>query len=1318
MTKLYKVYLFAVLLVLSLALGFADTRAAQATTVYVNQSAVGQNNGQSWADAFTILQSALDAAISGDEIWVAQGTYKPTSEYGVGSDRYKHFEMRNGVAIYGGFAGMESERSQRDWKKHQTILSGDIGNEGNTDDNCYNVFCNYNIDGTAVLDGFTITAGNANGGMVPYCEGGGMYNYSSSPTLTNITFSGNNAYVCGGGMYNDSSSPTITNGTFSGNTAFDGVGGGMYNAYSSNTTLTNVIFSGNNAKNGGGINNNSNSNLTLINVTFSGNYSPFGGAICIYGSTTLKNCIAWGNTSSQFYGDSPNITCSNIEGGISGEGNIDTDPKFVRNPSPGPDNNWGTSDDDYGDLRLQADSPCIDKGNSDVVTVTTDLDGNPRISGNAVDLGAYELVPANSPSNVTGIEVKTGYDSVVTGVDTTASTVAVVCNTTGGGLINAIQSTDGSSQTYTIKDPSGNVKTNDMNLVTDDILVVTASDGTTRQAYTITEDSPLIKGFVLTPEGTVFIPGNDSYADICIRYPDGGDIGWAKVDNDGAYEISAEIPEGEYKLFAVSGGKNNPFASSMYLSVHMAPGSITTQDISLTNPVITGRVLNPDGTPYVGRQNSYSWVPVYLKKQNSGNDDFAEGNANDDGSFKLGGDISDGDYLLHADAMGSNNPYTDAIPLLIHFVRGTTLIQDIKLTNPMITGRVLKPDGTVFIPGNDSDSDVRLAYPDGNDEWTRVNSDGTYRFGGDIPDNAVEIFAYARGVNNPFATSRYIPVKIAAGTTVTQDISLTNPLVTGMVLKPDGTLFAEEQYPAIYLQLIALDTGNIVTGAGNDSGLFRMGGDLPTGDYKLCAFIDRNMAQEEDLEELFSYTDAIPVTVHLEEGTQVTQDIRLANRMATLYFDPPTLSLEVGSSDYFSLRVENIINLYGADIQLTFDPSVLEVVNDGLTVGDAVYGLSVPGQVYYDNNVGKIRVATSLRGDQNTDGFSGDGELLKVTFKGIKPGVSNIIFDKVDLSDSEGQPISFTTQTGEIDVIPAGISVSGYVYLQGVRGYAGGVAVKLINESGDEIADTVTNSSGYYMFTRDKSGQPLSQGNYAVIVAKPVYLTEAGGYFTANAGDIYQVSDIKLLTGDINCDNRIDFGDLLMLASLYGQTFDCTDQENWYPAANLNRNNKVDLFDLVLLARNYSKEGYIATVVPYLTRAQAAKMIVQKQGLTPTLPEIPLFLDVPLNYWGAGYIYTALQKGWVSGYGNPDKNFMPDGEVTRAQFAFLLCGVFTFPEYMPSVSTYSDIKSHWAEACIEKLSHAGIINGYLDGTFKPDVIITENEAAIALSRIH
>ena len=295
------------------------------------------------------------------------------------------------VDVYGGFSAVETELDQRDWVANITIL------DGHDSAGTFQVYHVVTGSNDAIIDGFTITGGNADVAGGPDNRGGGMINESSSPTVFNCTFDNNYAVTYGGAVLNDLNSAEFVNCIFTSNTT-PGYGGGVFNS-AGTVTLTSCIFHGNSAVlRGGGLYNMDSSLPELANVTFFENSSDDGGAIYnVAGSSpVITNSILWGNTATssgnEIYNDTgadPVVTYSNIEGGYTGAGNIDSDPLFA--------------DAGAGDLHIGAGSPCIDAANGDVAPLT-DLDGNPRADDLTVtdtgagaptytDIGAYEYQP-------------------------------------------------------------------------------------------------------------------------------------------------------------------------------------------------------------------------------------------------------------------------------------------------------------------------------------------------------------------------------------------------------------------------------------------------------------------------------------------------------------------------------------------------------------------------------------------------------------------------------------------------------------------------------------------------------------------------------------------------------------------------------------------------------------------------------------------------------------------------------------------------------------------------------------------------------------
>jgi predicted outer membrane repeat protein len=283
---------------LSLAVSWVP---AIANTCLVTNTA-GGGDGSSWATP-AALQTAL-GNVSCTEIWVAKGVYKPA----LPGNQTVSFSIRSGVAVYGGFAGNEIQRSQRSPEANLTVLSGDIDNNDSVDadgidvdathiagSNSYHVVSmdasSVAITGSTSLDGFTVTGGSA----VPSNQGGGLYclatmGHACSPTLAHLRFIGNEA-TFGGALYangfaGNTSSPVLSLVSFVGNMAVAD-GGAMYNSGTntgaSSPTLDDVSFSDNLAAgNGGAMYNNASLGTAkpqLNGVTFVGNSAASGGAM-------------------------------------------------------------------------------------------------------------------------------------------------------------------------------------------------------------------------------------------------------------------------------------------------------------------------------------------------------------------------------------------------------------------------------------------------------------------------------------------------------------------------------------------------------------------------------------------------------------------------------------------------------------------------------------------------------------------------------------------------------------------------------------------------------------------------------------------------------------------------------------------------------------------------------------------------------------------------------------------------------------------------------------------------------------------------------
>ena len=285
-------------LILAIALSAVPRQRAFAlgTRRYARQGGAFSGSCTSWATACELAWVLGPVAQPGDEVWVRAGVYTPAGTQSAS------LPLNDGVKVYGGFTGVETQLSQRNWQTNVTTLSGDIGTPGVAFDNVYHVVLTSGTTSAAVLDGFTISGGYASN--LGLTTGGGILNTNGSPTLRNLVIRDNFSVNDGGGMYSSGGSPSLTNVTFTNNsTDINGAGGGLM-LRTGNPSLTNVTFISNRARFGGGLLNGSGSASTLTNVTFISNSATFGGGgmDSEFGTTALLRVRFIGNTATTYGG--------------------------------------------------------------------------------------------------------------------------------------------------------------------------------------------------------------------------------------------------------------------------------------------------------------------------------------------------------------------------------------------------------------------------------------------------------------------------------------------------------------------------------------------------------------------------------------------------------------------------------------------------------------------------------------------------------------------------------------------------------------------------------------------------------------------------------------------------------------------------------------------------------------------------------------------------------------------------------------------------------------------------------------------------------
>ncbi len=405
-----------------------ETTPPQGSTVLrVNGGSGSPGDGSSWANAFADLGEAIAAAganSSVNEIWVAAGSYEGAGPRG---DRAGAFNMVDNIRLYGGFAGNETERDERDWLANETILDGNGASHVISAD----------LTSGGTVDGFTITGGNATGNAR---DGGGVYfsiaSFDVPPTVRNCRFLDNRADSMGfgGGMYSNVAT-TVANCVFIGNEAGNGSGLHLSNSFAGDHSIVaNCIFIGNGGEflgSGGGLEiANGAGEVTVVGCVFDGNKAEFGSGFDLSGNGTIANCTFMRNESRLSLGAAglrcfnsvasivncifyenfnhdgatetaqisgyPSLTvaycCVDSLENFPADTNFDVDPLF-RDPD-GPDMLHGTEDDN---LHLSGGSQCSGSGNAALLPADfADLDGDgDTTEPTPVDLDGIAIGAAN-----------------------------------------------------------------------------------------------------------------------------------------------------------------------------------------------------------------------------------------------------------------------------------------------------------------------------------------------------------------------------------------------------------------------------------------------------------------------------------------------------------------------------------------------------------------------------------------------------------------------------------------------------------------------------------------------------------------------------------------------------------------------------------------------------------------------------------------------------------------------------------------------------------------------------------------------------------
>jgi PKD repeat protein len=352
------------------------------------------------------------------------------------------------------------------------------------------------------------------------------------------------------------------------------------------------------------------------------------------------------------------------------------------------------------------------------------------------------------------------------------------------------------------------------------------------------------------------------------------------------------------------------------------------------------------------------------------------------------------------------------------------------------------------------------------------------------------------------------------------------------------------------------------------------------------------------------YTVSLTVSGPGGVDTETKIDYIVVTACALVRLSPSQQTVGLGQTVAVDVRVENVANLYGVDLQLTFDFTRVQVVDDnpalpGVQITPGPFLNPASGYVQTNsanNGTGSIRYVFTLQNPAPP--VSGSGVLATIHFQGINVGTALVAFVQAMLVDRFGSTLCSTSQGGSLEVVVTSGTINGLVSLQG-RADHSGVAVVA-----GALPPVSTGVSGAFSI----AGVPAA--TYTVLATKAGYLSARKTGVVVPAGGTVNIGNVMMLGGD--CDNSgvIDIVDLVIVGAMYGQTPPVD------PRADINADGSCNLVDLVLVGSNYGKVGPTNWVA--LAAASAPEGIAPKLTIGPAFRILPTGGTVTLDVVASG----------------------------------------------------------------------------------------------------